>query len=84
MENSEQRIPAERQQRIIEILREEFTVRSSLLSQRLGVSEMTIRRDFDTLEQQGLVERTHGGAVFRQERVVGKFHYQNSIKENPR
>lgn len=30
---------------------------------------MTIRRDFDVLEEQGLVERTHGGAVFRQERV---------------
>jgi len=77
-------LPAERQQKILEILREEFTVRSSSLSELLNVSEMTIRRDFDALEQQGLVERTHGGAVFRQERVVGKFHYQNSIKENPR
>jgi DeoR/GlpR family transcriptional regulator of sugar metabolism len=44
---------------------------------------MTIRRDLDLLEQKGLVERTHGGAVFRQERVAGKFHYQDSIKENP-
>lgn len=44
---------------------------------------MTIRRDLDRLESKGLVERTHGGAVFRQERVAGKFHYQNSIKENP-
>lgn len=77
------RLPAERQQRILEILRENFSIRSSRLSQLLRVSEMTIRRDLDMLEQQGLVERTHGGAVFRQERVAGKFHYQNSIKENP-
>jgi DeoR/GlpR family transcriptional regulator of sugar metabolism len=77
------RLPAERQQQILELLREEFTIRSSNLSELLGVSEMTIRRDLDLLEQNGLVERTHGGAVFRQERVAGKFHYQNSAKENP-
>lgn len=76
-------LPAERQQRILDIFREEFTVRSSYLSELLGVSEMTIRRDLDALEQQGLVERTHGGAIFRQERVAGEFHYQNSAEINP-
>ena len=77
-------LPAERQQRILEFLKKEFTARGSHLSELLGVSEMTIRRDLDVLEQQGLVERTHGGAVFRQERVAGKFHYQNSTEVNPR
>jgi len=76
-------LPAERQQLIINILKKDFSTRSSSLSELLGVSEMTIRRDLDTLEQSGLVERTHGGAVFRQERVAGNFHYRNSIKENP-
>jgi len=76
--------PAERRQRILEILREEYTIRGSRLSEILNVSEMTIRRDLDALEKEGLVERTHGGAVFRQERVIGKFKYQSSIKENPR
>lgn len=33
------------------------------LARRLGVSEMTVRRDLDTLEGQGLVRRVHGGAV---------------------
>jgi len=33
------------------------------LAQRLGVSEMTVRRDLDALERQGLVRRVHGGAV---------------------
>ncbi len=75
-------LPAERQQRILEILRKEFTVRSTRLSEVLNVSEMTIRRDLDALERNGMVERTHGGAVFRQERVAGKFHYKCSIKEN--
>jgi DeoR family transcriptional regulator of aga operon len=33
------------------------------LSEHLGVSVVTIRRDLDLLEQQGLLRRTHGGAV---------------------
>ncbi|MVU82688.1 DeoR family transcriptional regulator [Nocardia sp. ET3-3] len=35
----------------------------SELAQRLGVSEMTVRRDLDALEQRGLARRVHGGAV---------------------
>ncbi|MFI6504872.1 DeoR/GlpR family DNA-binding transcription regulator [Nonomuraea typhae] len=35
----------------------------SELAHRLGVSEMTVRRDLDALERQGLVRRVHGGAV---------------------
>ncbi|RTZ99855.1 MAG: DeoR/GlpR transcriptional regulator [Deltaproteobacteria bacterium] len=77
-------LPAERQQRILGILKNEFSVRGAYLSELLGVSEMTIRRDLDELERQGLVERTHGGAVFRQERVAGKFHFQNSAGVHPR
>ncbi len=77
-------LPAERQQRILEILREELSVRGSRLGELLGVSEMTIRRDLDSLERQGVVERTHGGAVFRQERVVGRFHYNSAVQENLR
>ena len=81
MKPSSPMLPAERQQHIIEILREEFTVRSTRFSELLKVSQMTIRRDLDVLERSGMVERTHGGAVFRQERVAGKFHYKSSDKD---
>ncbi len=37
------------------------------LVQNLGVSESTIRRDLEMLEEQGVVKRTHGGAVCVQE-----------------
>ncbi|WP_406458380.1 DeoR/GlpR family DNA-binding transcription regulator [Streptomyces sp. NBC_00876] len=43
----------------------------SELSQRLGVSEMTVRRDLDALERQGLVRRVHGGAVATRSREEG-------------
>lgn len=83
MKNMESLLPTERRKHILDILTNEFTARSSSLSELFHVSEVTIRRDFDVLEQQGLVERIHGGAVFKQERVVGEFHYNSSIKENP-
>ncbi len=83
MNGSDPLLPAERQQRVLDLLKGELTVRSSRLSNLLGVSEMTIRRDLDTLEMQGLVERTHGGALFKQEPMVGKFRYDVSILENP-
>ncbi|WP_394848107.1 DeoR/GlpR family DNA-binding transcription regulator [Pendulispora brunnea] len=33
------------------------------LTERLGVSAMTVRRDLDELQRQGLIRRVHGGAV---------------------
>lgn len=33
------------------------------IAQSIGVSEMTIRRDLEALEREGLVDRSHGGAV---------------------
>jgi DeoR/GlpR family transcriptional regulator of sugar metabolism len=48
---------------IQELLRERQVVRVSALSELLGVSEVTIRRDLEAMERKGLLERTHGGAV---------------------
>src|SRR5215210_7613585 len=55
--------PEERRQRIIkdiDTLDDNIIPR---LSQKYGVSEMTIRRDFKVLEESGLIKRTFGGAV---------------------
>jgi len=59
----EQPLPAERHRRILEVLRERQAVRVSTLSDLLGVSEVTVRRDLEELEQRGSLERTHGGAI---------------------
>lgn len=74
--------PAERQQYILEVLQREGTIRSVRLSELLHVSEMTIRRDLDALEQQGLLERTYGGAMLKQERVYRKFQFHTNAQEN--
>jgi DeoR family fructose operon transcriptional repressor len=63
MTSVEQWLPAERHRRIQELLREHRVVRVASLSDQLGVSEVTIRRDLEALERVGLLERTHGGAV---------------------
>jgi len=55
----------ERQQRLLEILREQKAAQLETLAESLGVSTSTVRRDLEHLEQQGLIERTHGGAVYR-------------------
>ena len=53
----------ERQKRITELLKENGSVFVKELSTELGVTEETVRRDLEKLEQQGTPWRTHGGAV---------------------
>jgi DeoR/GlpR family transcriptional regulator of sugar metabolism len=60
-------LPAERRGRIVAALRAQPAVRVATLSEDLGVSEITIRRDLMLLEQEGVLARTHGGAVRRRQ-----------------
>jgi DeoR family transcriptional regulator, aga operon transcriptional repressor len=48
---------------ILTALQETGSVAVDALAEQLRVSVVTIRRDLDLLEQQGLLRRTHGGAV---------------------
>lgn len=57
-------IRVERQERIHSLLRERGVVKVADLSEMLGVSDITIRRDLEVLEQKGVLERTHGGAIY--------------------
>ena len=59
-------LPVERRNRILSLVRAEGVVRVNDLSEALDVSEITIRRDLEQLEVDGLLERTHGGAIFNQ------------------
>lgn len=48
---------------ILEELERNGSVSVADLSERLGVSDMTIRRDLETLSAQKLLQKVHGGAV---------------------
>lgn len=58
----------ERRQHVIEFLAGRGYVDLANLVSELGVSESTVRRDLTQLESEGLVRRTHGGAVFVSDR----------------
>lgn len=66
----------ERYKLIMELLKKHQRVKVNTLTEELGVSESTIRRDLQELEEQGLLKRTHGGAV-----LVGKLSFEPTMGE---
>ena len=54
----------DRRRQIIERIEAEGRVRVEDLSEKFEVSQVTIRKDLADLEERGLLQRTHGGAVF--------------------
>jgi DeoR/GlpR family transcriptional regulator of sugar metabolism len=57
----------ERQQEIVRLITENGSVLVEELAKELNVSTMTIRRDLEHLDEKGVVERCHGGAVAKNE-----------------
>lgn len=55
-------LKTDRFQAIMSLLERSGTVKVSDIMEKLSVSDMTVRRDLDELEKQGLLERVHGGA----------------------
>jgi DeoR family transcriptional regulator of aga operon len=52
-----------RRDRMLAVIRERPYIRVGELSDRFGVSEVTVRSDLDALASRGVVHRVHGGAV---------------------
>jgi DeoR family fructose operon transcriptional repressor len=75
-------IPAQRRERIQEYLALHKIVRMDELYQLLDASEATVRRDLEWLEQEGILERTHGGAILSQ-RMTFEPEYLQRATTNP-
>ena len=76
----------ERQDRILSALNVNPALRVHQLSEDLGVSTETIRRDLTELHDQGRIDRTYGGAVYPQrfepalaERLLLNVHERQAI-----
>src|SRR6201987_4797054 len=54
----------DRRHQILRLLEHEGNVKVENLAERFSVSQVTIRKDLTELEEQGLLQRTYGGAVF--------------------
>jgi DeoR/GlpR family transcriptional regulator of sugar metabolism len=63
-----------RREQIVHQVVESQIVRVSDLSERFGISEVSIRRDLERLEDQGLLKRVHGGAVAVPQVSLGSSH----------
>lgn len=73
---------AERQLKIIHLIQKKGSVQVDELAKELEVSTMTIRRDLEKLNAEGLIERCHGGAVYKQEVTYADKQVSNQpIKE---
>ncbi len=56
-------LTTQRKQHILTILKKDGQVIAKVLSEELGLSEDTIRRDLRELARDGLLQRVHGGAL---------------------
>jgi len=54
----------ERRSRLLDLIRIRGFAALDELVRELGVSESTVRRDLDALEEQGSAKRTHGGVLY--------------------
>lgn len=60
---NDEMLPAERRQHLIDWFTQNQAGSCQDLARMFGISVSTIRRDLDVLTSEGLVRRTHGGAV---------------------
>src|ERR1700726_2638076 len=56
-------LPATRHRALVEVIRSRGQVTVNELATQFAVSGDTVRRNLDLLASQGLLQRTHGGAV---------------------
>lgn len=63
-------VKAERQREILAAIRKHGKITIAELSAQFDVSDVTTRRDLKALEEQGHVERAHGGLVYSTDNVT--------------
>lgn len=68
LDQEKQVVPAERRKIIVDLIEKHNSLSVGELCERFDVSDMTIRRDLKILNNEGLIERVHGGAVARRGR----------------
>jgi DeoR/GlpR family transcriptional regulator of sugar metabolism len=74
------RFAEERRARLLETLRQRGRMEVLALAQMFGVSEHTIRRDLNQLHAQGVLQKTHGGAVMLDSARLG-FEARSALLE---
>jgi DeoR family fructose operon transcriptional repressor len=71
----------ERLDRLMEILSKQRYGSVTELAKALHVSEMTVRRYLDKLEQKNLIQRTHGGAYTGKEMIEVDYRIRETVRQ---
>lgn len=77
----DQRLPAQRREEAYHLIKLRRFCSVKELSEKLGVSEMTIRRDLRFLEKNGLVRRVFGGAQLVEPQMALEESYEKRLKK---
>lgn len=72
----------ERRQSILELLRHQPGLRVPEIAAALTVSEGTVRNDLNALEEDGKLERVHGGAVLTEHRHINNTSFSERHREH--
>ncbi len=72
----------ERQEKILNYINKNKKADTKQLSEKFGVSKVTIRGDIDTLSNRGLIIKTHGGAVSINNTQLYEIPYDNKVSLN--
>lgn len=64
-ERGKSMLQLERQQKILDYLKENRKATTNELSELLGVSTTTIRTDLNQMDKEKLLTKTHGGAIYK-------------------
>ena len=81
---AEQRAEEERRRAILREVKEKGKVRVAELSKELDCSEVTIRSDIKNMDAEGLLKRTHGGAVKIEKNADRKYQAESIYRHTDR
>lgn len=71
-----------RENKILEMLVERERIEVAKLSEELKVSQVTVRKDLDSLERTGIIRREHGFALLSSKNdIIGRLAYHHDIKQ---
>lgn len=74
----------ERRRVIMQQLTENGKVKVAQLSKMLGCSEVTIRNDIKTMDEEGMLQRVHGGAIRLEEKPVKRYSAESIYRYTDR
>ena len=72
-------IPAERRALVLEHIQQRGAASIQELSDAVGASPSTVRRDLEHLEERGYLERSHGGALIQRRQPQSTFEPESAI-----